>query len=152
MPFSSLSPTVEEAQPTLGDIELAHGRERGMESGAPTPGDWFRLTEAASGLALHKGAGAWHPFLVKSTWPGPRATLLPRSTSWTEGRHHSAHQGACGSATCALDEDGRIGSNLVTVDKGVGTDYSCHEPDEEVIEWAMSLKSPSSSSKRRGRR
>lgn len=111
-----------------------------MGADTPTPGDWFLLTEADSGLAPHKGPGAWHPFLVKTSWPGPRVTLLPRSTTWPEGRLHGAHRGACGSPTCRIDEDGRISdTKLVQVDVSKLTEYSCTEPDDDVVEWAMQV-------------
>lgn len=110
-----------------------------MAAAAPGVGDWFLLTETVSGLAPHKGARAWHPFLVTSTWPGPRVSLLPRSTSWAEGRSHKAHKGTCGSLTCRIDEDGRIdGSKPVSVDRSKLDSFSCHEPDDELIDWAMS--------------
>lgn len=121
-----------------------------MGAVAPVRGDWFKLTESESGFATHKGPDAWHPFIVKTAWPGPRVTLLPRSTTWPDGRPHAAHAGACGSAKCVLDECGRICIRLVFVDASRVVDFSCAEPDDDVIEWAMTVEPPDRP--KRGRR
>lgn len=125
-----------------------------MAASVPGVGDWFLLTDEASGLAAYQSSRAWHPFLVRSTWPGPRVSLLPRSTTWTQGRAHKPHEGRCGMSTCRIDEDGSInGSNQVSVDIAKLDHFSCHEPDDELIDWAMRLvPPPASGTTRRGRR
>lgn len=125
-----------------------------VAASAPGVGDWFLLTEEVSGLASYKEPRAWHPFLVRSTWPGPRVLLLPRSTTWPEGRAHKAHDGTCGPSACRIDEDGCIdGSSPVSVDTTKLDRFSCHEPDDELIDWAMrSTPRPAPDTTRRGRR
>lgn len=79
--------------------------------------------------------------LVRSAWPGPRLSLLPRSTSVADGYAHRAHRENCGFSSCRLDRDGWISENVESVDDVHLTEFSCHEPDDDVIEWAMDLGS-----------
>lgn len=118
-----------------------------MGADAPTPGDWFVIANAVTGLRAPEPDGV-HRLIVKSAWPGPRATLLPRSASW--GQSHKAHQGSCGSDTCRIDRDGEIGRDVRSVHMSELSDYSCMEPDEMVVEWVMSVESDSA--RKRGRR
>lgn len=121
-----------------------------MAAHVPAPGDWFVVTNRITGMQAPEGPDGIHRFIVKSSWPGPRITLLPRSTTWPEGRLHDKHEGACRSTTCRLDSDGRISSDTIYVDVSKLTDYSCTEPDDAVIEWAMRVE-PTPKTKR-GRR
>lgn len=113
-----------------------------MGADSPTSGDWFVVANVVTGLRAPEGADGIHRFIVKSAWPGPRVTLLPRSTTWAEGRFHEKHGGACGSETCRLDSDARISTDVRHVDVSQLDDFSCTEPDEDVIEWAMSVEPP----------
>lgn len=123
-----------------------------MGAGTPERGDWFRVNNVVAGIARVYDGSGWHPWIVTSAWPGPRITLRLRSTTRREGRWHDAHGGSCGSTTCALDERGWISDNKVTqVDDRKLTDFSCVEPDDAVVEWAMSVPAPPAS-RRRGRR
>lgn len=121
-----------------------------MGADSPTYGDWFVVANGVSGLQAPEGADGIHRFIVKSAWPGPRVTLLPRSTTWPEGRVHPKHAGACGSTTCRLDSDARISTDVKYVDIADLNDFSCTEPDEAVVEWAMSVEPPPKA--KRGRR
>lgn len=111
-------------------------------------GDWFVVPNRVSGLHSPEADGV-HPMLVRSAWPGPRLSLLPRSTSVAEGYAHGAHGENCGSSSCRLNRDGWISEEVESVDEVHVTEFSCHEPDDDVIEWAMRVgaKHP-----RRGRR
>ena len=121
-----------------------------MGADAPAVGDWFVVTNRATGMQAPEGPDGIHRYIVKSSWPGPRVTLLPRSTTWEEGRSHQKHAGACGSATCRLDRDGRISTDVKHVDTSHLDVFSCTEPDEDVIEWAMRAEPPPKP--KRGRR
>lgn len=121
-----------------------------MGANAPTRGDWFVVTNRVTGMRAPEGPDGVHRFIVKSSWPGPRATLLPRSTTWSEGRLHPKHAGSCGSTSCRLDCDGRISEDLRSIDMSALVDFSCAEPDDEVVDWAMSVEPPTRT--RRGRR
>lgn len=111
-----------------------------MGANAPEVGDWFVVTNRVTGMQAPEGPDGVHRLIVKSSWPGPRITLLPRSTTWSEGRVHEEHAGACGSATCRIDRDGRISTDAKYVDVSELNDFSCKEPDETVREWAMSVE------------
>lgn len=121
-----------------------------MGADAPEGGDWFVVSNRVTGMRAPEGPDGVHRFIVKSSWPGPRVTLLPRSTTWAEGRAHPRHAGACGSDSCRLDLDGRISTDVKHVDISYLVDFSCTEPDEDLIEWAMSAEPAPRS--RRGRR
>lgn len=108
-----------------------------MGADAPRPGDWFVVKNALTSMRAPEGPTGVHRFIVKSSWPGPRATLLPRSTTYEDGLPHPAHAGRCGFATCRLDKDGRIGLSLCTLDLHDLSDYSCREPDDDVIDWVQ---------------
>jgi len=44
----------------------------------------------------------------------------------------------CGSPTCRIDEDGCVdGSKQASVDSSKLDRFCCHEPDDELVEWAM---------------
>lgn len=123
-----------------------------MGASTPEMRDWFRVNNAVAGIAHDHDVNGWHPWLVTSTWQGPRITLLLRSTTRREGRRHDRHSGSCCSATCVLDEQGWISDNKIAyVDDGKLTDFSCVEPDDAVVEWAMRATTPPRP-KRRGRR
>lgn len=111
-------------------------------------GHWFVVPNRFTGLRAPEPDGT-HPMLVLSAWPGPRVSLLPRSASAPEGRAHPAHCGRCESLSCCLDRPGWITEEMESVDKARVTEFSCHEPDDDVIEWAMGV---GASHPRRGRR
>ena len=111
-----------------------------MSAEAPTCGDWFVVANEVSGLKAPEQGGV-HPFIVKSSWPGPQVTLLPRSASRSDGLPHPAHGGECGYSTCRINRDGTIGPQPVSVPIGALTDFSCSEPDDDIVEWAMAVES-----------
>ena len=117
-----------------------------MGADDPRPGDWFVVPNAVTGLFAPEQGGV-HPLIVASAWPGPPVMLFPRSAS--RGSWHKAHQGSCGFASCRIDKDGEIGLDPCIVDPCDLTDYSCKEPDEEIIEWVMG---GAHASRKRGRR
>lgn len=119
--------------------------------GASVPvevGHWFVVPNRVTGLLAPEQDGT-HPMLVGSAWPGPRISLLPRSASVAEGRPHPAHCGRCESASCCLDRPGWITPDVESVDETHVTEYSCHEPDDDVIDWAMGVGSGRQSGGRR---
>lgn len=120
-----------------------------MGADGPERGDWFVTPNAATGLYAPERDGV-HRCIVKSSWVGPQITLLPRSASRDDGRAHPAHERQCGAVTCRLDRDGWIAARVISVyEKDIG-DFSCPEPDDEVVDWAMSIRP--TPEQRRGRR
>ncbi len=111
------------------------------------------VADVASGLAPKKEPRGSHPLLLMSGQPSPRLVLLSRSTSRGPReqrgtkpprvvKQHGAHNGSCGSLTCQIGKEGFIQSETVSVDYSELDRFSCHEPDEEVINWATSLLPP----------
>lgn len=133
-----------------------------MTAAVPVLGDWFWVADTVSGLTRKRKPGASHPLLIKSSeHEGPRLVLLPRSTSrgLKEQRgekppralkEHAAHNDSCGSSSCKIDKKGFIQSEEVSsVDRSDLDCFSCHEPNEEVINWATSLPSSTPGNTRR---
>ena len=110
-----------------------------MSADKPRPGDWFVVPNHITGVRAPERDGT-HPYIVNSAWPHPQVKLLLRSASSNWGAPHKAHLGSCGSESCRVNRDGRIDDSIVhSVDRQELTDYSCREPDDEVIEWVMGI-------------
>ena len=122
-----------------------------MSAHQPESGDWFALANEISGLRTPEGPQGTHPFLVISTID-VRIPILPRSTSRLEGHPHRAHRGSCGSESCRINKDGYINTDPIHVDESHLTNYSCTEPDQDFMEWAMSRTGSSRQTRRRGRK
>ena len=110
------------------------------------------VPDKISGILTYKDPDKARPCLITSL-AGFRVSILPRTTQGGADREpHPAHNGTCGYQTCRLDQPGNIRTELRSVDGSQLTDYSCREPNDDIIEWAMSLGVSERLSKKRMRR
>ncbi len=112
-----------------------------MLSGPPL-GDWFCLPQDVIRVDRHAPEGKEHRWIVAGSGtilPGIQVVLRSTKAGYG-GREHGPHEGSCGSETCRIDQHGWIRHDerrIVRPQELTLDRRSCHEPDDDVIEFAM---------------
>lgn len=109
----------------------------------PYPGEWFCLPQVAERVDVHAPDGKQHRWIVAGS--GALSVEVPAVLRTTqpayEGRQQDAHGGRCESVMCRIDQPGWVqpGETRAVLRREFSADRrSCLEPDEDVIDLAMS--------------
>lgn len=105
----------------------------------PQPRDWVRISDDVT--SVNNPLTSSHLFLVIRERFGEAIVLLrTRQPGWP-GLPHLPHKGNCGATACFLNDEATISSEYqAPVALSQLGPLSCEEPDDEVWEWALSLK------------